>query len=217
MVVDSNSGVLTWTPTEGQGPSTNVITVRVTDGGALSDTKSFTVVVNEASNPPLLSPIMDQIACAGVPLAVAVSATDTSVPPGILIFSLEPGAPAGAIIDPASGMFTWTPANNEGPATNVVTVRVSKNGLASLSDTKSFNIVIVAVPVIESIVASDGGVTISWSAITGKSYRLQFKSELKEPNWTDLSGDVLATGSKAAKTDTETSGAQRSYRVALLP
>jgi len=114
-------------------------------------------------------------------------------------------------------MFTWTPAINEGPSTNVVTVRVTKNGVALLSDTKSFNIVVVTAPRIESIIASDSGVTISWSAIVGKSYRVQFKSDLKEPNWTDLSGDVTATEAKAAKTDTETSGAQRSYRVALLP
>src|SRR6185437_3707650 len=32
--LDSITGVLTWTPTEAPGPSTNLITVRVTDNGA---------------------------------------------------------------------------------------------------------------------------------------------------------------------------------------
>src|SRR5439155_1359944 len=32
--LDSNSGVLSWTPSEAQGPSTNLITVRVTDNAA---------------------------------------------------------------------------------------------------------------------------------------------------------------------------------------
>src|SRR5207244_1544928 len=55
--LDSSSGVLTWTPSEAQGPSTNLITVRVTDNGtpALSDSKSFTVMVNEVNRAPLLT------------------------------------------------------------------------------------------------------------------------------------------------------------------
>src|SRR5207247_9322 len=36
MIIDTNTGVITWTPTEAQGPGTNTITVRVTDNGAPS-------------------------------------------------------------------------------------------------------------------------------------------------------------------------------------
>src|SRR6185436_11574431 len=32
--INSSSGLFTWTPTEGQGPSTNLITVQVTDNGS---------------------------------------------------------------------------------------------------------------------------------------------------------------------------------------
>src|SRR5439155_18261869 len=55
--LDPNSGVLTWTPTEAQGPSTNLITVKVTDNGTpqSSDTKSFTIVVAEANSAPVLT------------------------------------------------------------------------------------------------------------------------------------------------------------------
>src|SRR5205814_3739147 len=55
--LDSGTGLLTWTPTESQGPSTNLITVRVTDNGtpALNDTKSFTVVVTELNSSPTLT------------------------------------------------------------------------------------------------------------------------------------------------------------------
>src|SRR5207247_858435 len=51
VAVNPTAGVLTWTPTETQGPSTNTITVKVTDNGtpALSATNSFTVVVNEVN------------------------------------------------------------------------------------------------------------------------------------------------------------------------
>src|SRR5437773_12530515 len=55
--LDPSSGVLTWTPSEAQGPSTNLITVKVTDNGVpqSSDTKSFTVVVTEANSAPVLT------------------------------------------------------------------------------------------------------------------------------------------------------------------
>ena len=48
MTINTNTGVIVWTPTEAQGPSTNTVTVSVTDNGVpnLSATNSFTVVVN---------------------------------------------------------------------------------------------------------------------------------------------------------------------------
>src|SRR5204862_380370 len=60
--VNPTTGVLTWTPTEAQGPSTNTITVKVTDDGtpALSATNSFTVVVNEVNSAPVLTVPSDQ-------------------------------------------------------------------------------------------------------------------------------------------------------------
>ena len=46
--LDSSSGVFTWTPSNAQSPSTNVITIRVADNGtpSLSATQSFTIFVN---------------------------------------------------------------------------------------------------------------------------------------------------------------------------
>src|SRR5262249_58845728 len=48
----SASGVISWTPNEGQGPSTNTFTTVVTDKGtaALSATNSFPVRENEGNN-----------------------------------------------------------------------------------------------------------------------------------------------------------------------
>jgi hypothetical protein len=60
--VNPTNGVLTWMPTEVQAPSTNLITVRVTDNGAplLSDTKSFTVEVNVTGTPLVISGVQMQ-------------------------------------------------------------------------------------------------------------------------------------------------------------
>ena len=53
--IDTN-GVVTWTPTEAQGPGTNTITTVATDNGipALSATNSFVVLVTEVNTPPML-------------------------------------------------------------------------------------------------------------------------------------------------------------------
>src|SRR5205823_12597797 len=50
------SGVITWTPTEAQGPSTNILTTVITNNAAppLSATNSFTVVVTEVNTAPVL-------------------------------------------------------------------------------------------------------------------------------------------------------------------
>jgi len=183
----------------------------------LSDTKSFTVVVTEANSAPVLSAIGDQIAFAGAQLTLTNSATDGDVPANMLTYSLDPSAPAGAFIDPENGLFTWTPATNQVPGTNVITVRVMDNGVPSLSATQSFSIVVVSPPVIESIVASSGSVRISWSAVAGRKYRVQFKAALNDPSWSDLPGDVIADGTTATKTDFMPSEPQRSYRVVLVP
>src|SRR5204863_9245003 len=54
----STSGVITWTPSEAQGPATNTFTTVVTDNGtpSLSSTNSFAVTVNEVNSAPVLPP-----------------------------------------------------------------------------------------------------------------------------------------------------------------
>jgi hypothetical protein len=55
------SGVITWTPDEAQGPSTNTLTTVVTDNGVppLSATNSFTVTVVSPAKPPTITWIMN--------------------------------------------------------------------------------------------------------------------------------------------------------------
>ena len=80
--VGSTSGVFTWTPTEAQGPGTYPITVRVTDNGSppLSDTKSFTVIVNEVNSPPSISAVPSTNVNEGDLLMFAVMASDPDLP-----------------------------------------------------------------------------------------------------------------------------------------
>jgi len=73
-------------------------------------------------------------------------------------------------------------------------------------------------PRIAELRMTDAGATITWAALPGKMYRVQFKSRLQDPDWTDLEGDVAADSTIASKTDTSsTSETQRLYRVVKLP
>jgi len=62
MTIDPASGVLTWTPGESQGPSTNPITVHVTDNGEppLGATHLFTITVLETNQAPVLVAVVCQ-------------------------------------------------------------------------------------------------------------------------------------------------------------
>jgi uncharacterized delta-60 repeat protein len=73
-------------------------------------------------------------------------------------------------------------------------------------------------PLIKSINRSGGNVNLVWQTIPNRTYRVEYKAILPGNGWTDLAGDVSATGAAASKTDTTLSGAaQRFYRVVLLP
>jgi hypothetical protein len=136
--IDTN-GVISWIPSEEQGPSTNVFTTVVTDNGLppLSATNSFTVVVTEVNSAPVLTVPADETINELTPLSVLASATDPDLPANNLTFSLI-SPPAGMAIDPGSGAITWAPDESQGPSINTITVVVTDDGSPSLSATNSF-------------------------------------------------------------------------------
>src|SRR5437773_6940574 len=120
-----------------QGPSTNLITVKVTDNGVpqSSDTKSFTVVVTEANSSPVLTVPTDRIVPELSMLTVTNMASDDDLPLNTLTFSLV-SAPTGVHLYPKNGVLTWTPTEAQGPSTNLITVKVTDSGVPQASDTK---------------------------------------------------------------------------------
>ena len=62
------------------------------------------------------------------------------------------------------------------------------------------------------------GTTIRWTALPGRTYRVQFKAGLQDSAWTNLEGDVSADSTAASKVDISSgSGPQRFYRAVMLP
>jgi hypothetical protein len=63
-------------------------------------------------------------------------------------------------------------------------------------------------------------VTIYWSAVPGKTYRVQWSPRLsEEARWQDLPGDVLALDEIASKVDDtiDEGGQERYYRIRIIP
>src|SRR4030095_14935468 len=144
MTINASSGVLSWTPSEAQGPSSSPVTVRVSDNGttSLRDTRTFSVTVNEVNSAPVLGVIANQTVNEGSLLTLTASATDADVPSNNLTYSLDAGAPSGASINSSSGVFSWTPSEAQGPGSYPITVRATDNGTPSLSDAKSFTVTV---------------------------------------------------------------------------
>src|SRR5205814_1912772 len=154
--INANSGVFLWTPTEAQGPGIYSVTVRVTDNGspALGDSETISITVNEVNSAPSLAFIGNQTVNEGNTLTFTAVASDPDVPANTLAFSLDPGAPTGASINTANGVFTWTPTEAQGPGSYTVSVRVTDNGSPALSDAQSLTITVNEVntaPVLGSI------------------------------------------------------------------
>ncbi len=98
--------------------------------------------------------IPDQAVDEGEELMLELLAGDPDLPLQTLTFSLDPGAPEGATIDPVTGVFAWTPSEPQGPGIHPVTVRVTDNGEPPLSDALTFAITVNevnAAPVVEAV------------------------------------------------------------------
>ena len=192
------------------------ITVTVSDGLA-GASNSFLLTINQVNRPPVLAAIADYTVYADSTLVITNSATDPDSPPQVLTFSLANSPPAGTAINPASGVFNWTPGNAFADTTNNVTVVVTDNGEPPLSDAKSFLVTVVSRPLIESVTVSNDLVTMTWSAIAGQTYQVLFNDDLTSTNWTNLGDPITATNATAVASDTINSDLQRFYRVVLVP
>ena len=71
-------------------------------------------------------------------------------------------------------------------------------------------------PTILPLTVTTSNVVITWTAVSNANYRVQFKPVLTATSWTDLAGDVQASGGTALKTDIKTT-TNRFYRIQVLP
>ena len=142
LVLEPQSGVVFWTPSESQGPATVVVLIRAIDGSpdAQSVVRELLMEVAEDNQPPSIASIAPITVEEGQLVSFVAQASDPDLPAQSLRFSLEAGAPAGASIDPISGLFQWTPNDDAGASTQTVSVRVTDDGPGNLSATQRVEI-----------------------------------------------------------------------------
>jgi hypothetical protein len=107
------------------------------------------------------------------------------------------------------------------PGEAVGSYLITPSGMTSVNYAITFNtgtltITAPAPQMLPLTLVGKTGVVISWSAVSNGVYRVQYKPVLNATAWTDLVGDVTATGSSASKTDLLTP-TNRFYRVQVLP
>ncbi len=131
----------TWTPTAA-AIGTYPIAITVTDSGngdatqAFVDEQSFNIVVRSTNQAPTLEPVDTLTVTEGETLSVALGASD---PDGDALTYRATNLPAGASLDPATGVLTWTPTLLDAGEDDGITVAVS-DGNQSVSQTLTIQV-----------------------------------------------------------------------------
>lgn len=211
--VIGSDGVIVWTPAETQGGTTNVFVTVVADDSmpVLSATNSFSVIVREVNEPPVLPELHDVVLNPGQELRIRVDATDTDIPDNALAFALL-NSPEGASIDSASGVLQWRPALSRGGTLNVITVQAVDDGVPALTAQTSFVVNVRAMEDISiaAIELADGKVALQVKGGEGPDYVIVRSDNLLD--WTPISTN-RPTAFPWTFVDTDVSIANRFYRV----
>jgi hypothetical protein len=210
--IASNQTVQLFPATNQYGTST--VTLTVTDPAGARASNSFVLTVLPVNDLPVLATIANRIIHAGTRLSFNVVALDPDLPADSLDYSLVGGPPLGAQIDAATGLFTWT--NTLQLGSHEFTVKVTDSGTPPGSDTATFSVEVVAPPAFQSITLSSNTVHLTWSAIVGAAYRLQLTSDLGNPAWQTVPGDIAATTDPAEVLVPTGTNSQRFYRLVVV-
>jgi Putative Ig domain. len=143
----SASGLVTWTPTQAQVGSNNVV-IQVRDVAGATAQQSFSITVTNVNDAPVITDPTSKTATEDVPFSLQLTATD---PDGNQVFWFVVQGPDSLKIEMSSGLLTWTPRQNVAGSTVQVKIRATD---AVLSDTTTFSITVTAVndpPVITTI------------------------------------------------------------------
>jgi hypothetical protein len=167
VTIDAATGVLSWTPSEEDGPGTFTFDVAVKDASGASDQKPITVVVAERNEPPRLARVPDRTDAEGESISISLTATDGDLPAQSLTFSAA-GLPPGLKVDRVSGLVSGElPYTAAAESPYAVTV-TSRDGLGAEART-SFEWKVTATnrkPVLTALapLAIDEGTELSLTA-----------------------------------------------------
>ncbi len=109
-------------------------------------------------------------------------------------------------------------SNGQARLFNPYGLAMSSDGSLIVSDTYNELIRVVLAPVTLAVHVSEGGATISWQSLIGKTYQPQHQTELGRGPWVDLGPPVTATSLNTSVADNSPESAGgRIYRAIVLP
>ena len=123
MSIDTDTGLIQWTPAPAQAGNPSV-TVKVQDQGGLSATQSFTIAVSQTNHAPVISSTPP----AGVKAEKLYSYARRRHRPDAgdaLTYTFASGIPSGMSIDAASGLLQWTPTAAQVGTHSGIIIKVS--------------------------------------------------------------------------------------------
>jgi len=107
---DAATNTVQWTPTYDQAGTYSGITITASDPAGLSDSKQFTVTVNNVNRSPVLDAVAPVSGTENAPLTFTLTASDPDKEDeNKLVFSCA-NLPEGASLDAQNGVFAWTPS-----------------------------------------------------------------------------------------------------------
>ena len=148
----SSQGIISWTPTEAQGPGTYPVTVEVSDG-VLSSTNQFNVSVLEVNRPPSVAPVAPSLIAEGQTWTLSLGASDPDFPANALAFRLVTG-PSGSLLDSKTGVLKWTPSEADGGQAIEWVVEVTDDGQPRLAFLATLRLTVLEVnepPILDSL------------------------------------------------------------------
>ncbi len=135
MVIDSVSGIISWTPTAQQVGLANVnIKAQNTNG---TDVQSYQIVVEESARPPKITSQPPAEVLAGDVYQYQLTASGSPRP----VYLLGAG-PTGMIIDQGRGIVNWSPTRAQAGQHQIAIVARNTAGL----DTQRYTLTVVAEP-----------------------------------------------------------------------
>jgi hypothetical protein len=215
VAVDPSTGLLTWVVPRALGDTTQRISVSVHDDGqpALSARLAFDVRLIASNAPPVLAPLRNLTVLAGNLATFQATATDLDLPAQSLRFRLVGNVPAGATVDPVTGVFRWQTAEFAPASVNPITLEVFDDGSPSLADQQTFTLVVRKRPSdfrleVGSIVLDAGqSRSVPLRLVTGQPLSLVvFYLPSPGSSLVDLSLQPLAAGLAGAQWQSEPDG-----------
>ncbi|MFM2082520.1 MAG: hypothetical protein RL380_1211 [Verrucomicrobiota bacterium] len=126
-------------------------------------------------------------------------------------FALGSLASAGATNVTLTAKTTTT-----GNFTNTAAVSSATTDPVPSNNSATAAVTVVTIPAIASVSTTNSTVTLAWSALPNVTYRVQYKTNLLQASWLDLTGNITTSGSSLT-TNLPVTGTQRFYRITALP